>query len=682
MPPKKTKKVVRIVRKSKALIPCTPASETTVVDTSSTEPKPSPEPIVPDKLGSKDPVIEDIHELDPSVDPEPEAEPKPEPKPEPEPELEPELEPEPETETETDTELKPSSGLDAAAVGTAIYAPAFTEDVSKKVPSLPPVTAEALGADLPETISAESSQKPGPKTTIRVRKVLRKKFVKKLVPKGCLAAKNVKGKNIQSESAAGLPGTSLSLNHVANVRLEHEGSIPEIQMKGEDKFVPIEADIVVEGKEECDIKQARSDVLVSRNDGDGLETVNKHEVEGMSERMKRRKSEIFVGGLDRDAKEEDLRSVFGKVGEILEVRMMIDGQSGKNKGYAFLRYAEPSFAKRAVAELAKVEICGKVCGTAAVQGNDTIFLGNIDKTWKKEDVIKLLQEVGIENIDTVRVLVDPNNADVNRGFAFLELETNADAQRAYKKLQKKDVFGKGRNIKVAWADSFIVPDEEEMQKVKSVYAEGIPDSWNEDKLKETFKKFGEIERVVLGRNIKTAKRRDFAFINYANREAALSCIESLSNDVIEDDGSKVNLKVALAKRVHKVKPKNVGQNSANNSSLNEKFKPLQRVLPQDYSPTVQGQKRTFSALGDSTLHSDFNGYPRARLDSSFGIPGSSYGMTPSGGIGSSLAHNRQPILPSGYPLGSSYGSGRYANSYLFRQGAPPYMGSLGQRYQL
>lgn len=82
-----------------------------------------------------------------------------------------------------------------------------------------------------------------------------------------------------------------------------------------------------------------------------------------------------------------------------------------------------------------------------------------------EQIFKLLREAGIEKIETITVMPDSNNAGSNRGFAFLELETNKDAQNAYKKLQKKDAFGKGRNIKVAWAEPLDDPDEEEMKKV-------------------------------------------------------------------------------------------------------------------------------------------------------------------------------------------------------------------------
>ena len=77
---------------------------------------------------------------------------------------------------------------------------------------------------------------------------------------------------------------------------------------------------------------------------------------GISERQRWMKTEIFIGGLDRDAKEGDIREVFGKVGEIVEVRMMMDGKMGKSEGYCFLRYKEAAQSKKAAAEFAKVEV--------------------------------------------------------------------------------------------------------------------------------------------------------------------------------------------------------------------------------------------------------------------------------------------------------------------------------------
>ncbi|XP_042401729.1 protein gar2-like isoform X1 [Zingiber officinale] len=450
------------------------------------------------------------------------------------------------------------------------------------------------------------------------------------------------------------------------------------------------------------------------------------EVAGTSDRKNRRKTEIFIGGLSRIAKEEDLREVFGKVGEIMEVRMMMDGQTGKNKGYAFLRYKDPAQAKKAVSEFPKVEICGKLCGAAALEGNDTIYLGNIDKNWKKEDVLKVLQDIGIENIDTVTVMPDPRNADANRGFVFLELETNRDAHIAYKKLQKKDIFGKGRNISVSWAEPLNDPDDEKLQKVKSVYVEGIPSSWNETKLMEFFGKFGEIERVVHSRNIHSAKRKDFAFVNFTAREAALSCIELFKEDVTEN-GFKVPIKVSLAKPVQK--SKQTKGPSKSTSTNKEKTLPLQREVKtiasshkrnffradnnitggdrrtstsnellqvlreqahwehgqggygrghmvQDY-PHMTGGKRPFSSLGEDASYSDTRGYPHPRLNRSLPVSSLSHGTYPSG-AGPSLPY--YPHTHTSYFSAGSHAVPEFRQNFQ-NQGAPPSGSSMYSRYR-
>ncbi|MCI35900.1 nucleolin-like, partial [Trifolium medium] len=57
--------------------------------------------------------------------------------------------------------------------------------------------------------------------------------------------------------------------------------------------------------------------------------------EVVKERRKRKEFEVFVGGLDKDATEDDLRKVFGEVGVVTEVRLMMNPQTKKNKGFAF-----------------------------------------------------------------------------------------------------------------------------------------------------------------------------------------------------------------------------------------------------------------------------------------------------------------------------------------------------------
>ncbi|XP_055961544.1 nucleolin 2-like isoform X1 [Mercurialis annua] len=400
------------------------------------------------------------------------------------------------------------------------------------------------------------------------------------------------------------------------------------------------------------------------------------------ERRRRRRTEIFIGGLHTDAKEEDVRNVFEEVGEIVELRVVFNSKTGKNKGYAFVKYASAVDAKKALEKYAKVEICGKQCSTAPVEGNDTIFLGNIDKKWATTDVTELLQEIGIEKIDKVTVMANPSNVARNRGFAFVEFETYKDAQNAYKKLQKKDL-GKLQNIKVAWAEPISEPDEEELLKVKSVYAEYLPPSWDEEKVKTYFTKFGEIDNIVLSRNLHSSKRKDFAFINFETREAALTCIETFNHETLVDEGSQVNVKVSLAKpipkgKLHKkisepptkeiskqkrathypAKPTEPRKKESpvirinsqrNNDSRSPGTSQLEQLLAEralqkqmqgrlgtgttnlEYFPVSRGQKRYFSALGDDLSYSDPRRQTHMRVENPFPVGRSlSRGEVPQG----------------------------------------------------
>lgn len=72
-----------------------------------------------------------------------------------------------------------------------------------------------------------------------------------------------------------------------------------------------------------------------------------------------------------------------------------------------------------------------------------------------------------------------------------------------------------------------------------MFIDGLPPYWDEDQVKEQFKSYGEIERVVLARNMSTAKRKDFGFVNFSNHEAAVACVEGVNDTELGDGKSKV-----------------------------------------------------------------------------------------------------------------------------------------------
>ena len=183
---------------------------------------------------------------------------------------------------------------------------------------------------------------------------------------------------------------------------EEEGDVADV---GEEDVDMVDEEMEGDGDE------GEEDAENAEEHDDIVEEEEHHEV--VNERRKRKEFEVFVGGLDKDASEEDLRKVFSSVGEVTEVRLMMNPQTRKNKGFAFLRFATVEQAKRAVSELKNpvvwyiylnfvvckfllhiylndlqhlFQVKGKQCGVTPSQDNDTLFLGNICKTWTKEAV--------------------------------------------------------------------------------------------------------------------------------------------------------------------------------------------------------------------------------------------------------------------------------------------------------
>ncbi|XP_058205222.1 uncharacterized protein LOC131319115 isoform X4 [Rhododendron vialii] len=264
------------------------------------------------------------------------------------------------------------------------------------------------------------------------------------------------------------------------------------------------------------------------------------------ERRKEKNLQIFIGRLDKGAVEDDLIKVFGKFGEIRSVRLARNPTTNRSKGYAFIKYATVEQAKDALSAFKDgIQVGGKHAKISASQDNDTLYMGNICKLWTKERVLEALKSYGIEDIEEIHLPNDPQKEGKIRGFALLEFSTHSDALAAFQRLRKPDaVFGRDRSAKVAFAQTPMHPNEEVLSQVKTVYVEGLTDAWNERKLKENYKQFGEVVKVKLSRNLGT-RRKDYGFVTFSSRESALACIEGINNGCIGEGDVKVKASIAM-----------------------------------------------------------------------------------------------------------------------------------------
>lgn len=59
-------------------------------------------------------------------------------------------------------------------------------------------------------------------------------------------------------------------------------------------------------------------------------------------------SKIYVGSLSYDVTPDDLKSFFGEYGEIGDVKLIIDRETNRSKGFAFITFVDQQCAKEAL----------------------------------------------------------------------------------------------------------------------------------------------------------------------------------------------------------------------------------------------------------------------------------------------------------------------------------------------
>jgi len=247
-------------------------------------------------------------------------------------------------------------------------------------------------------------------------------------------------------------------------------------------------------------------------------------------------SQVFIGKIPRDMYEDELVPLFEPYGQIYDLRIMVDPFSGLNKGYAFVTYSTKEGAQSAVKAMENHEVRGgKKLGVCLSQANNRLFVGSIPKTKTKQDIMEEFK-TKVEELTDVIMYFSAEDKNKNRGFVFLDFATHKDAAQARRKLQsgRIKVFGHITPA-VDWADSMDEPNDEVMSKVKVVYVRHLSPAIDENKLNELFEQYGPVEKVK--------KIKDYAFINFANRDDAMRAIEELDNQELDD----LKISVQLAK---------------------------------------------------------------------------------------------------------------------------------------
>uniref|UniRef100_A0A4W4GPS2 Heterogeneous nuclear ribonucleoprotein A/B n=1 Tax=Electrophorus electricus TaxID=8005 RepID=A0A4W4GPS2_ELEEL len=178
---------------------------------------------------------------------------------------------------------------------------------------------------------------------------------------------------------------------------------------------------------------------------------------------------------------------------------------------------------------------GQIDASKSEEDAGKMFVGGLSWDTSKKDLKDYFSKFGEVTDCTIKM---DSNTGRSRGFGFILFK---DAASVEKVLQQKEHRLDGRQIDPKKAMAM------KKDPVKKIFVGGLNPETTEEKIREYFGAFGEIESIELPTDPKTNKRRGFVFITYTEESPVKKVLEKKYHNV---GGSKCEIKIAQPKEVY------------------------------------------------------------------------------------------------------------------------------------
>ncbi len=78
-------------------------------------------------------------------------------------------------------------------------------------------------------------------------------------------------------------------------------------------------------------------------------------------------SKVFVGNLDFNTTKEEVQALFGQIGELRDVFLPVDRESGRKRGFAFVEFTSDDDAAKAIEKFNGYELGGRALRVNAAE---------------------------------------------------------------------------------------------------------------------------------------------------------------------------------------------------------------------------------------------------------------------------------------------------------------------------
>lgn len=81
---------------------------------------------------------------------------------------------------------------------------------------------------------------------------------------------------------------------------------------------------------------------------------------------------IFIAGLNYNMSEAELGELFAEYGEVVSVKIIMDRETGRSKGYGFVEMADDEAGDKAIAALNEVDMDGKTLSVSIARPREDV----------------------------------------------------------------------------------------------------------------------------------------------------------------------------------------------------------------------------------------------------------------------------------------------------------------------